>query len=92
MYLNPYLKLPYLNLCLKLRLYKLRLYKLYLHKLRPLKLRPTSNLRSNLYSNLRNKPLLLYKHLISFRRSSVEGNSKTSIVPKVTIEVATSVI
>ena len=63
-----------------------------------------SNIRSNLRNNLRNNLALqtvflissnshpfLYKLLISSRRSSVEEDSKTSIVPKVATEVATSV-
>ena len=63
------------------------------------------NLRSNLRNNLHNNPDLqtaplissnshpfLHKHLTSSRRSSIEEDSKTSAVPKVATEVATSVI
>ena len=70
-----------------------------------IKLYPTSNLHKNLCNNLRNNLalrtaslissnsyLFLHKHLTSFRRFSVEGDFKTPIVPKVAIEVATSVI
>ena len=63
------------------------------------------NLRSNLYNNLynnldlqtvslisSNSYLLLYIHLTSFRKFSIEGDFKTLIIPKIAIKVATSVI
>src|SRR6266704_713920 len=87
-----FLRLPYLNPCLKL------------HPTSKFHKNPYSNLRSNLRSSLRSSPDLqtaslissnshpfLYKHSISFRRFSMEGDSKTPVVPKVAIEVATSV-
>ena len=43
----------------------------------------------NLRSNLRNN---LCKHLTSFRRFGIKEDFKTSVVPKVATEVATSVI
>ena len=64
-----------------------------------------SNFRKSFRKSLRNNPDLqtvslissnsypfLYKLLISSRRFSVEEDFKTSIVPKVATEVATSVI
>ena len=63
------------------------------------------NLRSDLCNNLHNNLdlrivllissnsyLFLYIHLTSFKRFSIEGDFKTLIVPKIAIEVATSVI
>ena len=60
-----------------------------------------NNLYNNLYNNLdlqivllinSNSYLFLYKLLISSKRSSMEEDFKTSIVPKVAIKVATSII
>ena len=60
-----------------------------------------SDLCNNLHNNLdlrtaplisNNSHLFLHIHSTSFRRFSVEGDSKTSAVPKVATEVATSMI
>ena len=100
---NPLVKLDnknlYSNLCKNLHKNLRKNFRSNLYK----NLR--SNIRSNLRKSLRNNLDLqtvslissnsypfLYKLLISSRRSSVEEDSKTSIVPKVAIEVATSVI